>query len=86
MKLVFGKNDQLEISVMQKVGENSVEFNYIDMIKSLIERKALDEPELLGEFSELERNSICSMVNHINSVVSEFYAENDGKGRQAPSI
>jgi len=77
MKLVFSKNDQLEISVIQKDGDNSIEFKYIDMIKNLINIKSLEEPEMIGDFSDSEKDSIISMINHINSEVSEFYSERE---------
>jgi hypothetical protein len=77
MKLSFSKNDELEVSVSQKVGEDHQAFNYIDMIKNLIENKKLDEPEIIGEFSDSEKASILSMVSHINHEVSDFYNEDD---------
>jgi len=77
MKLVFSKNDQLEISVMQKDGSNSIEFKYVDLIKKLINVKALEEPEMIGDFSESEKESITSMVKHINSEVAEFYSKSE---------
>lgn len=73
MKLVFSKNDQLEISVIQKDGNNEKEFNYIDMIKNLINVKSLEDPEMIGDFSESEKDSIISMTEDINSEVAEFY-------------
>ncbi|MES9957606.1 MAG: hypothetical protein ABW086_11185 [Sedimenticola sp.] len=79
MKLSFSKNDELEVSVKQKVGEDYRAFNYTSMIKSLIENKMLDEPEINGEFSDSERASILSMITHINNEVSEFYNEEDAQ-------
>ena len=75
MKLVFSKNDQLEISVIQKDGDSEKEFNYVDMIKNLINVKSLEESEMIGDFSESEKDSIISMIEHINSKVAEFYSE-----------
>jgi len=77
MKLSFCKNDELEVSVSQKIGEELQAFNYIGMIKSLIENKKLDEPEIIGEFSESEKASILSMISNINNEVSDFYKEDD---------
>ena len=80
MKLSFIKNEELEVSVSQKHGKHGDQhkaFNYVDMIKYLIKEKKLDEPELIGEFSDSERESISSMINHINQEVSDFYAEED---------
>ncbi|WP_432460986.1 hypothetical protein [Agarivorans sp. QJM3NY_25] len=75
MKLIFSKNEQLEISVELHDGENSKEFNYVDMVKHLIHIKRLDSAEVIGEFSEAEKASIDSMVTHINSEVAGFYIE-----------
>ena len=75
MKLVFSKNEQQEISVLRRDGDNTVEFNYVDMIKSLINVKSLEEPEIDGDFSEPEKESILSMITHINTEVAEYYSE-----------
>ncbi|MEQ8428476.1 MAG: hypothetical protein RLT87_06250 [Gammaproteobacteria bacterium] len=77
MKLVFTKNDQHEISVTRKHGEETTEFKYIDMIKGLIDVKKLDEPEFVGEFTDAEKGSVLSMIKHINNEVDEFYSEED---------
>jgi hypothetical protein len=77
MKLVFCKNEELEISVHKKSGDSKIEFSYIDMIKELIKTQKLDTPELDGEFSEAEKGSISSMIEHINAEVSNFYSEDD---------
>jgi len=75
MKLVFNKNDDLEISVTQKDGDEVKEFNYVEMIKDLISTKRLEEPEMVGDFTDSEINSIQTMIKHINTDVSEFYAD-----------
>lgn len=79
MKLSFSKNGELEVSVTQKIGEEYKSFNYVGMIKSLIENKKLDDPELIGDFSDSERESISSMITHINNEVSDFYKEDDSQ-------
>lgn len=79
MKLSFSKNEELEVSVTQKTGEEYKSFNYIGMIKSLIENKRLDDPELIGDFSDSERESISSMITHINNEVSDFYNDDDSQ-------
>ena len=77
MKLVFNKNDELEISVIQKNGNEEKEFNYVEMIKDLINTKSLEEPEMVGDFTESEIGSIKTMIKHINTDVSEFYSEDE---------
>ena len=75
MKLLFSKNDKHEISVVSKAGDSIAAFNYIDMVKQLIDLKKLEDPEFEGEFSDSEKESVLSMVGHINHEVAEFYSE-----------
>ncbi len=77
MKLVFNKNEELEISVTQKDGDEVKEFNYVEMIKDLINTKSLEEPEMDGDFTDSEIDSIKTMIEHINTDVSEFYADDE---------
>ena len=71
MKLVFKKDEEAQISVFQVVDGDEEEFSYVDMIKSLIESKKLDDPEISEGFSEAEEKSIKSMVSYINDEISE---------------
>lgn len=75
MKLAFKKNEELEVSVMQKIGEEYKAFNYVGMINSLIGKSILEDPEMVGGFSDSEKESIASMIKHINDEVSDFYNE-----------
>lgn len=77
MKLVFSKNDENVISVTRKVGDDTSEFSYVEMVKSLIKTQSLGQPEIEGEFSDAEKESITKMVEHINAEVAEFYSEEE---------
>jgi hypothetical protein len=66
MKLVFKKDDQEEITVVQSCDGIEHAFLYTDMIKVLLKDGALEASVLEGTFSEEERRSIHSMVNEIN--------------------
>ena len=66
MKILFKKDDDSNISVMQKVGKGEVEFSYVEMIKHLINTKELKSPIVEGDFSDAEKESINSMAKHIN--------------------
>lgn len=77
MKLIFKKNEQSEITVMQKTGGSEVEFDYVNMVKKLINDKSLEKPEIVGDFSESEKESIIAMVADINSEVNKFYTEDE---------
>lgn len=77
MKLVFTKNEELEISVYKLSEGNKEDFNYIGMLKELIKEEKLDEPDLIGEFTEAEKESINSMIKHINTEVANFYSDDE---------
>lgn len=77
MILVFSKNDENEISVLRRVGDDTKEFSYVELIKSLIEIKTLEPPAIDGDFSESEKESITNMVEHINNEVAEFHSEEE---------
>ncbi|MEL4401326.1 hypothetical protein AAEJ42_13700 [Shewanella algae] len=77
MKLVFSKNEKHEISVVSKDGDSETEFNYISMIKKLIDTKQLEDPEFDGDFSDSEKESVRSMINHINQEAADFYSDEE---------
>ena len=71
MKLVFRKNDQEEITVLQSVDNDERTFIYTEMIKVLLDEGELEAPVIEGDFTEEERHSINNMVNEINKVTEE---------------
>ncbi len=71
MKLVFRKNDQEEITVLQSVDGDERTFIYTDMIKVLLDDGELEAPVIEGDFTEEESRSINNMVNEINKVTEE---------------
>lgn len=70
MKLAFRKDGASEISVFQIVGEVEQKFTYVNMIKALIESRAMEPPEISEGFTEAEVASINSMVKHINEKIA----------------
>ncbi len=70
MKLIFKKDDESNISVVQVIDGDEQKFDYVDMIKALIESKELEEPEIEGGFTDAEEASIKRMVEFINAEVS----------------
>ena len=72
MKLVFKKDEKSQISVFQSVDGKEIDFSYVEMIKTLINSKELAEPQILDGFSDPEKDSINSMVSHINKELSEI--------------
>jgi hypothetical protein len=79
MKLIFKKNDKGEINVAQLIDGAEKPFSYIEMIKSLIKSKKMDEPDISKGFTEAEVNSINSMVTFINKDISEAEQEQTPK-------
>jgi len=71
MKLVFRKNDQEEITVLQSFDSDERDFVYTEMIKVLIENGKLEDPVVEGDFTDEEMRSINNMVNEINKVTKE---------------
>ncbi len=77
MKILFNKDDDSNISVMQKVGKEEVEFSYVEMIKHLINTKELKSPIVKGDFSDAEKASIDSMAKHINEELQALDEERE---------
>jgi hypothetical protein len=70
MKLTFKKDKDSQISVFQVIDKQEKEFSYVDMIKTLIETKVMEEPDISDGFTEAESKSIKSMVSFINKEIS----------------
>lgn len=80
MKLVFRKNEQEEITVLQSFDGDERKFIYTDMIKVLIEHGELAAPVIEGDFTEEEIRSINNMVSEINKVTKETLKASAGSG------
>ena len=70
MKLIFKKDEESQISVVQDIDGQKKEFFYVDMIKSLIGSRKMEEPEISEGFTEAEVTSIKRMVEFINKQIS----------------
>lgn len=66
MKLLFEKKDTQTVSVKIDCEGTIQDFKYITMLKGLLEYGPLDNSDLIGNFSDAERNSIDSMVKGLN--------------------
>ena len=71
MKLIFKKDEDSHISVVQDIDDTEQDFSYVDMIKALIESKKMEEPEISEGFTEAETTSIKRMVEFINKEIEE---------------
>jgi len=69
MKLVFKKSEDAEISVFISNGKDEVTFDYISMVKSLIEEREMETPDIIGDFTSAEIESIKSMVLYLNEAL-----------------
>ena len=86
MKLLFRKNEQEEITVLQTFDGDERKFIYTDMIKVLIEHGELEAPLVEGEFTEEEIRSINNMVSEINKVTKETLKANAGSGEPGTDL
>jgi len=80
MKLLFEKKDPQTITVRISHEDEIKDFDYITMLKGLLDYGSLDDPELTGDFSEGEKISINSMVKQLNDCVlaKDGHIESDG--------
>ena len=72
MKIVFRKDADQNISVLEQIDGKEREFSYVDMISYLINHGDLVAPELEGEFTDAEKDSVNSMVTLINGEVKDL--------------
>lgn len=70
MKLKFKKDKESQISVFQVIDGEEKEYDYVDMIKALIESRKMDTPEISEGFTDAEIKSINTMVQFINKKIS----------------
>ena len=64
------------LSIEIKDGVSTVEFNYIEMIKKLLQEGELEETIFEGDISQEEKDKIVEMVKKINDAIPPK-AEND---------
>jgi hypothetical protein len=69
MKLIFKKTDNA-IEVKMKDLEEE-DFDYIKMIKRLIENNKFEDSEFEGEFTDAEKLSVANMLEGINNAIIE---------------
>ncbi len=68
MQLIFKREDE-NLSIEIKEGVSTIEFDYVEMIKKLIDSKELEETIFEGDISEEEMGKINEMVKKINEAV-----------------
>ncbi len=70
MKLVFEKLDPQTVDIKIDDAGQILDFDYVIMLKGLLQSGRLEESELKGEFSDVEICSIGSMIKHLNRCVA----------------
>ena len=69
MKLLFKKNGQDIIVKIKDVKEE--DFDYIKMIKRLIEDNKFEDSDFEGDFTDEEKQSVAIMLKGINNAILE---------------
>jgi len=80
MNLVFEKKDSQTIIVKINHEGKIQDFDYITMLKGLLNCGSLEDSELTGDFTDAERTSIDSMVKHLNDCVPAKDGQEDWEG------
>lgn len=71
MKLIFERQEgKSDVLVFLDQG-GKIDFNYIDLVKSLASGTKLKVAPYVGEFSEEEKASISRMVNELNALANK---------------
>lgn len=81
MKLLFKKTDQ-DIVVKIKDLKGEEDFDYIKMIKHLIEDNKFEDSEFEGEFTDAEKQSVATMLKGVNNAIIE---DRSGETDEEPS-
>ncbi len=80
MRLVFEKKDSQTVVVKINHEDKVQDFDYIAMLKGLLDYGSLDDSDLKGDFSNAEKKSIASMVRHLNDCVPAKDGQVDSVG------
>lgn len=71
MRLIFKKNDKGDIEVQIEKGTTLMEFNYIEMLRQLLEKNEISE-ECVFEGLEAEEESVLKqMLSEISNAVDK---------------
>ena len=72
MKIMFNKEADGSISCQMQTGTISVDFDYVEMLKQLLQNNII-EPEW-GNLEEVEKNKLEEMLNKITHAVQNGLA------------
>ena len=74
MKLFFTKSNQGEITLEMQKGTDRIDFDYVEMIKQLMENNEIDEPDF-ENLDEEEKEKVKKLLNEIKETVDEEMVE-----------
>lgn len=77
MKLIFEKNEKGDIEVQIQKGTNLISFNYVEMLKQLLDDNTIAED---CEFENLDEEEISVLKNMLNDITK---AISDGQRTQS---
>lgn len=71
MVLSFSKTEEGDVTVQFKNGDEYEEFSYCEMIKKIYVDKCIEDAEIIGDFSDVEKTSISELVDELRAATSE---------------
>lgn len=77
MKLSFVKNTSGDISVRFKCNNKYEVFSYPEMVKKMYDEKSVEMPELIGNFTEKEKESIYELIQEFQTAITESNQSTD---------
>lgn len=73
MKLFFTKSEKGEITLEIQKGTDRIDFDYVEMIKQLMEDNVIDEPDF-ENLDEEEKDKVKGLLGEIKKIVDEEMA------------
>lgn len=71
MKLIFEKNEKGDIEVQIQKGTNLISFNYVEMLKQLLDNNTIAEDCEFGNLDEEEISVLKNMLTDITKAISD---------------
>lgn len=71
MQLSFKKISDEEITVEFKKDDLYQMFSYPEMVLKIYEERTCEEPEIIGSFTEKEKESIAELIKELRLAISE---------------
>jgi hypothetical protein len=68
MQLIFKRLDK-NLTIEIKEGVSTTEFNYVEMIKKVLQKEVFEETLFEGDISDEEKSKINEMVGKINEAL-----------------